>query len=111
MEDTPNPHVRLMWKHIEFGGYRMLVLTGRKHHHRGVTKRWLEANQFYPDGLWTRDDGDNRPDHVVKAEIFDKHIRENYNVLGVFDDRLQVARMWHLKGVPLFRVGDPEAVF
>ena len=111
MEDTPNPHVQLMWKHIEFGGYRMLVLTGRKHHHRGVTKRWLEANQFYPDGLWTRDDGDNRPDHVVKAEIFDKHIRENYNVLGVFDDRRSVCDMWYKMGVPLFAVGDPSSVF
>ena len=111
MEDTPTPHVQLMWKHIESGEYEMLVLTGRKHHHRGVTKRWLEANQFYPDGLWTRDDGDNRPDWIVKQELFDTHIAPNYNVLGVFDDRLQVARMWHLKGVPLFRVGDPEAVF
>ena len=111
MEDTPNPHVQLMWKHLESGGYEMLVLTGRKHHHRGVTKRWLEANQFYPDGLWTRDDGDNRPDHVVKAEIFDKHIRENYNVLGVFDDRRSVCDMWYKMGVPLFAVGDPSAVF
>ena len=111
MEDTPNPHVQLMWKHIEFGGYQMLVLTGRKHSHRGVTERWLEANQFCYDGLWTRDDGDNRPDWIVKQELFDTHIAPNYNVLGVFDDRLQVARMWHLKGVPLFRVGDPEAVF
>ena len=111
MGDTPNPHVRLMWKHIEFGGYQMLVLTGRKHSHRGVTERWLEANQFCYDGLWTRADGDNRPDWIVKQELFDNHIAPNYNVLGVFDDRLQVARMWHLKGVPLFRVGDPEAVF
>ena len=111
MEDTPTPHVRLMWEHIESGGHEMLVLTGRKHAHRGVTKRWLEENQFYPDGLWTRANGDNRPDWVVKAELFDTHIAPNYNVLGVFDDRLQVARMWHLKSVPLFRVGDPEAVF
>ena len=111
MEDTPNPHVQLMWKHIEFGGYLMFVLTGRKAAHRQVTIDWLEENQFYCDVLWTRDNGDNRPDWVVKAELFDTHIAPNYNVLGVFDDRLQVARMWHLKGVPLFRVGDPEAVF
>ena len=89
----------------------MFVLTGRKAAHRQVTIDWLEENQFYCDVLWTRDNGDNRPDWVVKQEIFDTHIAPNYNVLGVFDDRLQVARMWHLKGVPLFRVGDPEAVF
>ena len=111
MEDTPTPHVQLMWKHIESGGHEMLVLTGRKHAHRGVTERWLRENNLYYDGLWTRDDGDNRPDWIVKQELFDTHIAPNYNVLGVFDDRLQVARMWHLKGVPLFRVGDPEAVF
>lgn len=111
MEDTPTPHVQLMWKHIESGGCEMLVLTGRKHAHRGVTKRWLDKYGISYDGLWTRADGDNRPDWIVKQELFDKYIAPNYNVLGVFDDRLQVARMWHLKGVPLFRVGDPEAVF
>ena len=111
MEDTPTPHVVRAYQNLHDNNYCMLILTGRKHTHRGVTKQWLEENRVYYDGLWTRDNGDNRPDWVVKQEIFDTHIAPNYNVLGVFDDRLQVARMWHLKGVPLFRVGDPEAVF
>lgn len=111
MEDTPTPHVVRAYQNLHDNNYCMLILTGRKHTHLGVTKQWLEENRVYYDGLWTRGDGDNRPDWIVKQELFDKYIAPNYNVLGVFDDRLQVARMWHLKGVPLFRVGDPEAVF
>ena len=111
MEDTPTPHVVRAYQNLHDNNYCMLILTGRKHTHRGVTKQWLEENRVYYDGLWTRTDGDNRQDWIVKQELFDTHIAPNYNVLGVFDDRLQVARMWHLKGVPLFRVGDPEAVF
>lgn len=30
---------------------------------------------------------------------------------GVFDDRARVCRMWYAKGIPLFRVGDPDAEF
>ena len=114
MKDTPIPHVKRMWQVLAHDELQpeLLVLTGRKHHHRGVTKEWLNTNGFGSySGLWTRADGDNRPDHVVKAEIFDKYIRENYNVLGVFDDRRSVCDMWYKMGVPLFAVGDPSAVF
>lgn len=27
------------------------------------------------------------------------------------DDRLRVCRMWHSLGLPVFRVGDPDADF
>ena len=111
MEDTPTPHVVRAYQNLHDNNYCMLILTGRKHTHRGVTKQWLEENRVYYDGLWTRADGDNRQDWIVKQELFDTHIAPHFNVLGVFDDRMSVCRMWHLKGVPLFKVGDPEGVF
>lgn len=47
----------------------------------------------------------------MKAELFDQHVRHRYHILGVFDDRLSVCRQWHAMGLPLFRVGDPDADF
>ena len=55
--------------------------------------------------------GDGRRDSIVKREIFDREIRPYYCVQGVVDDRLQVVRMWHHLGVPVFRVGNPDAIY
>jgi len=43
--------------------------------------------------------------------LYEKCIKGKFNVNAVFDDRLQVCRMWHELGLPLFRVGDPDADF
>ena len=61
--------------------------------------------------LLMRPAGDYCKDSLVKAELFDKHVRHRYHVQGVIDDRLQVCRMWYSMGLPLFRVGDPDADF
>jgi hypothetical protein len=58
-----------------------------------------------------RPEGSGDKDTVVKLAIFNEYIRDNYYVRGVFDDRLMVAKLWHEMGLPLFRVGDPEANF
>jgi hypothetical protein len=58
-----------------------------------------------------RHNGDYRKDVVVKEEMYNDHIKGKYNVTVVIDDRLQVCRMWHRLGLPLLRVGDPDADF
>jgi hypothetical protein len=58
-----------------------------------------------------RKTGDKRQDAIVKQEIYDTKIKGKYNILAVFDDRPQVCRMWHQNGLPLFKVGDPDADF
>lgn len=55
---------------------------------------------------------DYRPDFIVKKEIYDKSIRDRFNVRYAIDDRLQVCRMWHHDlGLTVLRVGDPDATF
>ena len=58
-----------------------------------------------------RPDDSNIPDYIVKEKLFNENINGKYNVVGVFDDRLQVARLWSKKGLPLLRVGDPDLDF
>ncbi len=89
----------------------IFVLSGRKKKFADQTRLWLKANEVPVDALYMRRDDDTRKDFVVKGELYNEHIKGYYNVLMVIDDRLQVCRLWHRLGLPLFRVGDPDADF
>lgn len=88
--------------------YFVIAVSGRDGQFGGVTEKWwIEHARIQPDEFYFRPVGDKRPDDVIKAEIYENHIRGRYNVVGVFDDRPRVLRMWHAKGLTTFRVGDP----
>jgi hypothetical protein len=53
-----------------------------------------------------REDGDKRPDYVIKREIYETHIKENYDVAYVFEDRELVVKMWREQGLRCFQVAD-----
>ena len=46
-----------------------------------------------------RSRGDKRPDQVIKKEIYDKYIKDKFNVLCVFEDRDKVVEMWRDEGL------------
>lgn len=77
-----------------FKDYKIIVVSGRGQHDRKVTEDWLNKHSIQYDYLFMRLTEDNRPDAEVKKEIYKRYIEPNYNVLGVFDDRKQVLRMW-----------------
>lgn len=79
--------------------YRILVLTGRYEEHRSVTEHWLDENGFQFDELHMRADGDSRRDNVIKLELFNKHVRDRFNVGAAFDDRDRVVRLWRRLGL------------
>lgn len=58
-----------------------------------------------------RKKGDFRSDEIIKKEIYDNHIKDNYNVLGVFDDRLKVIRMWEKEGLFVFNCNQGNIEF
>jgi predicted kinase len=87
---------------------RIIVLSGRDSDCKQETSNWLVDNNIPFDRLYMRASGDKRPDYIVKSNLFDQHIRNRFHVLGCFDDRLSVARMWSRLGVPLMRLGIPD---
>ena len=92
--------------------HEIIFLSGRKDSCYEDTKVWLATHvPFWRGKLFMRPDDSNIPDYIVKERLFNENINGKYNVVGVFDDRLQVARLWHAKGLPLFRVNDPDADF
>lgn len=91
--------------------HHIIVLSGRKKTGLHATQLWLQKHFINHDYLYMRESDDDRPDHIIKRELFDAHIRHQFNVLGVIDDRPSVCRGWRALGVKTFQVGDPNKEF
>jgi len=103
--DTPNwPVVRII--RMLQKTHRIIYMTGRGAEHRFVTAQWLRTHGLIADRLHMRPVGDKRKDAIVKHELFNEHIRGQFNVAGVFDDRDQVVQMWRAIGLTVFQVAD-----
>ena len=111
--DTPIQDVVELVRDLSWTEHITIIgLSGRSEEFRAVTEWWWEDNVgFCPEEFYMRAEGDTRPDTVVKSEIFDEHIADHYNVIGVIDDRPSVCRAWRDKGLTTFQVGDPDKEF
>ena len=110
-EDAVDEGVQWAVEALALAGNRIILLSGRDESSRAVTEDWLYANCIIYTRLYMRPAGDTRRDEIVKRELFDEHVRHQYNVRGVFDDRPSVCRMWRAMGVKTFQVGDPHIEF
>jgi hypothetical protein len=74
--------------------------------------RWLKFHGFdqryRPFQLLMRPLGDNRPDEIVKEEMYELHIRGKYNVALVLDDRQKVVDLWRRLGLTCLQVADGD---
>lgn len=80
----------------------VIILSGREDKYRKITEEWFENKNLRYNELYMRSTGDKRRDSIVKKELYTKYIEDKYNVLGVFDDRLQVLDECWQKGLHLF---------
>lgn len=86
--------------------HTMFIFSGRDSVCRPETIKWLRKNRIHFDQLFMRAENDSRKDSIVKQELYEKHIKDKYNVLGIFDDRNQVVEMWRSLGLTCFQVAD-----
>lgn len=106
-EDDPNAPVIQLARALKSEGFQILVVTGRSGDAYADTADWLTTHLGDSwDELWSREEGDQRDDSVVKAEIFNREIRPFYDVQGVVDDRASVVRMWRSMGLLVAQVAD-----
>lgn len=87
---------------------QIILLSGRDGSCYGETQDWLHGHGIRYDALIMREAGDKRKDFVVKRELFDQHVRDNYQVLFVLDDRNQVVDMWRSLGLKCLQVADGD---
>ena len=87
-------------------GRKILVVTGRDGVCRKVTEDWLDLHELEYDEMFMRPNDDYRKDTAIKKEIYLNEIKDKYNVLAVYDDRLQVIRTWFELGLYVFTVNQ-----
>lgn len=102
-EDTP---VQAVIAAVRSAAYynSVIVMSGRDESCRYITEAWLGQHLGVPFQLYMRPEGDNRKDDLVKYELFNDHIRGQFNVTYVLDDRDQVVKMWRALGLACFQV-------
>jgi predicted kinase len=109
--DDLNPIVS---EHIEFHrslDRKIIIVSGRDGAALKGTADWLDLYGLHYDELLMRPEEDYRKDHVVKREIYEQHIKGKYNVLCVYDDRLQVLEMWNKLGIFTFNVNQGQNLY
>jgi len=81
------------------GPYKIIIVTGRKDSYKKVTLDWLIKYDIHYDDIYFRKADDFRKDSIVKKEIFQENIINNYDILFVVDDRASVVEMWRSIGL------------
>lgn len=108
-EDEPNTPVVTVVRALAAAGHRIVYVSGRSEVCRSATNAWIAANVGVAgEALLMRQARDNRPDQVVKREIYRRYVRPNYAVTAVLDDRAKVVRMWRDLGLTVMQVADGD---
>lgn len=99
-----------------------ILVSGRSSEFRDETIKWFDRRLpgiSINNGprinrcLYMRQCGDFRPDEIVKKEILDQ-IRVDYpdkKIMGVFDDRPKVIKMWRENGLFVFDCSNGASDF
>jgi len=86
-------------------GTHLFLFTGRMDSCKTQTLNWLQKMDIPYHQLVMRKTDDVRKDAIVKKEFFETHVRHQYFVKYVLDDRNQVVDMWRLElGLPCLQV-------
>jgi len=114
IDDLPNKHLIHVIRSMRFvRDTELFIFSGRDDSCIEETKEWLNKHDINNFKLVMRNTGDKRSDEIVKKEMYEKHIKDKYNVLAVFDDRPRVIRMWKEQKLMVFDVNrqDPRIDF
>jgi uncharacterized HAD superfamily protein len=104
INDNPDPVILEVVRSLWTQGYRVLFVTGRSDDCITVTRAWLAIHCPYYFALYMRQTGDFRKDAIVKQEIYETYIKDEYDILCVLDDRQQVVDMWREIGLKCLQV-------
>jgi len=106
--DVPNRPVVECVKALMLAGIEMIFVSGRTDLGWNITSdQIIEACDYQQTfALHMRKQGDFRKDSVIKQEIYDKYIKDSYEVLFCLDDRNQVVDFWRSIGLPCFQVAE-----
>ena len=103
--DLLNEPIAEIIKNYAALGVNIILMSGREELARRPTMNWLTYNKIPYGSLYMRATGDNRKDAIIKKELFEAHVKGQYFVKFVLDDRNQVIDLWRLElGLPCLQV-------
>jgi FMN phosphatase YigB (HAD superfamily) len=106
--DTPHAGVAAIANALALENFRIIICTGREARLRRQTEDWLRLHAITYHRIFMRADGDRRDDDVVKREMLFDIREDGFEVLGVFEDRARVVRMWRDEALMCFQVAPGE---
>jgi hydroxymethylpyrimidine pyrophosphatase-like HAD family hydrolase len=91
-------------------GIKTIFVSGREDIYYEPTIRFIQKLGYPFDNLneiklFMRNTKDYRDDIIVKKEIYNKNIKDHYEIICCFDDRPKVIRMWRRIGLYVFDCG------
>ena len=110
LNDLPLPTVAVIKALVDTGS-KIIYFSGRTDKCYIDTSEWIFNHIGHAPQLYMRKHEDYRADDIVKKELYDTFIKDQYNVLGVFDDRLKVIRMWESIGLWVFNCNQGNKEF
>lgn len=105
-KDDLNRIVAEQVEHHRSKGRTIILMSGREEMSRKITEEWMELYGVKFDHFFMRSDNDYRSDVIVKKELFNNHIKDNYNTICVYDDRLSICKLYYELGVFVFCVNQ-----
>lgn len=106
-KDSHYPAIMALLHMISNGKTEIWYVSGRRESTREKTERWLREKKFPYGYVYLRQDGDKRPDTIIKKEILDKYI-DRKEVLFVLEDRSSVVKMWRDEGLICLQVKEGD---
>lgn len=114
-QDDPVEVIIRIVRAMERDGLEAVFVSGRDDVCYDDTYEWITRHVYRPTGkfrdfaLFMRPRADQGQDSLVKLEIFDRYIRDNYDVKFALDDRNQVVRAYRdVLGLTVLQVRDGD---
>jgi len=79
-KDELNEPVADIVKSYHATGHQIILLSGRTDNYKAQTERWLAKHSIPYHQLLMRKDGDSRKDAIIKKEIVDANIKDQFYV-------------------------------
>jgi len=104
LDDASKPDVVEVVASLWRSGHAIIFVSARDDSCFDDTYEWLRLHCPPTMKLFMRKTGDIRSDDIVKREIYETHIKPEWNVVCVLDDRQRVVDMWREIGLTCLQV-------
>ena len=105
-EDTPDHTVIETCKIYAAAGWKIIAASGRDGSCYVQSRSAMDAAGMPYDEFFIRKKGDQRPDYLVKEELFWRDVAPNYDITFALDDRDQVVQQYREMGIKVYQVAE-----